>query len=90
MNYRDGNSVGLWKRLTSRCRLNHDDLVVDEEEHMLGFTQFRMLTSMTEIREGKVSAFPVALDSFLMVSCTFFHITQKRFGLMSSRWLKMA
>lgn len=39
MNDCDGNLGGLQKRLSSRCRLNGDDLVEDEEEHMLSFMQ---------------------------------------------------
>ncbi len=37
MNDCNGNSGGLQKRLASHCRLNGDDLVEDEEEHMLSF-----------------------------------------------------
>lgn len=79
MNDCDGNSDGLQKRRISHCRLNGDDLVEDEEEHMLSFMQFTISVLMKECREDcgsttssgnflhwKVSAFPVTLDSLLM------------------------
>lgn len=85
MNDCDGNSGGLQKRQTSRCRLNSDDLVEDEEEHMLSLMQYHISASMTECREDcgsttssgnflhwKVLAFPVTLDSLLMLSWILF------------------
>lgn len=81
MNDCDGNSHSFQKRLTSHCRLSGDDLVEDEEEHMLSFTQYHISASMTECHEDcgsttsssyflhwKVSAFPDTLDSLMGLS----------------------
>lgn len=69
------------ERLTSRCRLSGDDLVEDEEEHMLSFMQYHISASTTECRENcgsttssgnflqwKVTFFPDTLDSLLGLS----------------------